>query len=112
MLSPAAPAAAAMPNGRQQAMQEIALTTAATGANFSLCFKLFGALEGAYEAAAAEALAPGLVEAVALIGVLQRVGGHGVFQFGQRRIEDIFVAAVAVGFRHAASGDFDQRSGG
>ena len=40
-----------MPNGRQQAMHEIALITAATGANFSPCFKLLGALEGANEAA-------------------------------------------------------------
>ena len=35
---PAAPAAAAKPNGRQQAMQETAEMTAATGASFSKCF--------------------------------------------------------------------------
>src|SRR5229473_7782344 len=35
---PAAPAAAAMPDGRQQAIVDSALTAAATGVIFSVCF--------------------------------------------------------------------------
>src|ERR1035438_3575288 len=64
----------------------MALTTAATGASFSPCFTLFrdgswcAHLEGPDKAAAAEWHAPGIVEAIAPIGIRQRVGGHGVFQ--------------------------------
>src|ERR1035441_499887 len=96
----------------------MALTTAATGASFSPCFTLFRGgswcchLEGSDKAAAAEWHAPGIVEAIAPIGIRQRVGGHGVFQLGQRRIVDVLVAADVVGFGHAAGGDFGQRSGG
>src|SRR5882724_11139516 len=114
--TPASPAAAAKPSGRQHAMQESALTTAATGASFSLSFTidrlLFGGrLEGADETAAAEADAPRLVQAFALIGILQGVGGHHVVELRQRRIEDIFVAAEVVGFGEAAGANLGQRSG-
>src|ERR1019366_9287134 len=113
MPRPAVPAAAAMPKGRQHAKEEMAPITAATGASFSECFTLLcGNLESPYEAAAAEGRAPGIAEAVARIRILQRIGGHGVLQFGQRRIVDVLVAAGVVGFGHAAGGHFGERSGG
>src|ERR1035437_10050043 len=90
----------------------------AAGASFSPFFTLLGGglfggnLEGPDEAAAAEWHAPGVVEAVALIGILQRVGRHGVFQLSQWRIVDVLVAADVVGFGHAAGGDLGERSGG
>src|SRR5215831_16153090 len=49
--------------------------------------------ESAHKAAATETAAPGLAEAGALIGVLQRVGRHGVLELGERRIEDVLIAA-------------------
>src|SRR6266699_2760971 len=114
--TPASPAAAAKPSGRQHAMQESALTTAATGASFSLSFTidrlLFGRrLEGADETAAAEADAPRLVQPFALVRVLQRVGRHHVVQLRQRRVEDVFVAAEVVGFGKAAGANLGQRAG-
>src|ERR1019366_7324951 len=118
MPRPAVPAAAAMPRGRQHAIEEMAPITAATGASFSPCFTLPGGgsfrgnLEGPDEAAAAERRAPGVVEAIARIRILQGVGGHGVLQPGQRRIVDVLVAAGVVGFGHAAGGHFGERSGG
>src|ERR1017187_10656787 len=118
MPRPAFPAAAAMPRGRQHAIEEMAPITAATGASFSPCFTLPGGgsfrgnLEGPDEAAAAERRAPGVVEAVARIRILEGVGGHGVLQFGQRRIVDVLVAAGVVGFGHAAGRYLGERSGG
>ena len=73
---------------------------------------LGGNLEGTDETAAMETVAPGFIQAVALVGVLQRVGGHGMLQLGERRIVDVFVAAGVVGFGHAAGGDLGERSGG
>src|ERR1035438_4560150 len=98
-------------------MHEMTLTTAATGASFSPCFTLFRGgsrcchLERPDEAAAPEWHAPGVVEAVAPIGIRQRVGGHGMLQLSQRRIVDVLVAADVVGFGHAPGGNLDQRSG-
>src|ERR1019366_6417498 len=113
MPRPAVPAAAAMPKGRQHAIEETAPITAATGASFSPCFTLLGShLKSPNEAAAAEGRAPGIVETVARVRILEGIGGHGVLQFGQRRIVDVLVAAGVVGLGHAAGGHFGERSGG
>src|ERR1039457_7563571 len=118
MPRPAVPAAAAIPKGRQHAIEEMAPITAATGASFSPCFTLPGGgsfrgnLEGPDEAAAAERRAPGVVEAVARIRILEGVGGHGMLQLGQRRIVDVLVAAGVVGFGHAAGRHLGERSSG
>ena len=73
---------------------------------------LAGYLEGADETAAAETVRSRFRRGRRPVGVLQRVGRHGMLELGQRRIVDIFVAADVVGFGHAAGVDFGQRTGG
>src|SRR6185295_14174497 len=73
---------------------------------------LLGGLERANETAALQAAVPCFTQTCALVGVLQSKGRHGVFELGQRRIPDFFVAAVHVACVQSARLDQSERTGG